>query len=105
MIDLMEMMKQAQELQERMQQMQADLDALEIEGQSGAGLVRVTLNGKGEMRGVRVDQAWMKPTRQRCWRTSRSPVSRTPRSRSTQPYRPRCRRSPAAYLPPGLKLF
>jgi nucleoid-associated protein EbfC len=59
--DLMKMMKQAQELQSRMQKMQEELSALEIEGQAGAGAVRVTLNGKGEMRALRIDPSLMKP--------------------------------------------
>jgi DNA-binding YbaB/EbfC family protein len=59
--DLMKMMKQAQEIQGRMQQMQDELAALEISGQSGAGLVRITLNGKGEMRSVKIDPSLMKP--------------------------------------------
>jgi DNA-binding YbaB/EbfC family protein len=59
--DLMKMMKQAQEIQGRMQQMQEELAALEVSGQSGAGLVRITLNGKGEMRSVKIDSSLMKP--------------------------------------------
>jgi nucleoid-associated protein EbfC len=59
--DLMKMMKQAQELQSRMQQMQEEMSAMEAEGQSGAGAVRVTLNGKGEMRGLKIDPSLMKP--------------------------------------------
>ena len=59
--DLMKMMKQAQELQGRMQQMQEELAALEVSGQSGAGMVRITLNGKGEMRSVKIDPSLLKP--------------------------------------------
>ena len=59
--DLMKMMKQAQEIQGRMQQMQDELAALEVSGQSGAGLVKITLNGKGEMRSVKIDRSRMKP--------------------------------------------
>jgi len=59
--DLMKMMKQAQEIQGRMQQMQEELAALEVSGQSGAGLVKITLNGKGEMRSVKIDPSLMKP--------------------------------------------
>lgn len=59
--DLMGMMKQAQQLQARMQQMQEELAAMSIEGQSGAGLVKVTLNGKGEMRGIKIDPSLMRP--------------------------------------------
>jgi DNA-binding YbaB/EbfC family protein len=59
--DLMKMMKQAQELQSRMQQMQEEMSAMEAEGQSGAGAVRVTLNGKGEMRALKIEPNLLKP--------------------------------------------
>ncbi len=59
--DVMGMMKQVQEMQARMQQMQQELEEMEISGQSGAGMVTVTLNGKGEMRGVKIDPSLMKP--------------------------------------------
>jgi nucleoid-associated protein EbfC len=59
--DLMGMMKKAQELQGQMQRMQEELAALEVSGQSGAGLVKVTLNGKGEMRSVKIDPSLLKP--------------------------------------------
>lgn len=59
--DLMGMMKKAQELQGRMQQMQEELAVLEVSGQSGAGLVKITLNGKGEMRAVKIDPSLLKP--------------------------------------------
>ncbi|HWE19534.1 MAG TPA: YbaB/EbfC family nucleoid-associated protein [Hyphomicrobiaceae bacterium] len=59
--DLMKMMKQAQEIQGRMQQMQEELAALQVEGQSGGGLVRVTLNGKMEARSVKLDPSLLKP--------------------------------------------
>jgi nucleoid-associated protein EbfC len=59
--DLMKMMKQAQEIQGRMQQMQEELAALQAEGQSGGGLVRVTLNGKMETRSVKLDPSLLKP--------------------------------------------
>ncbi|HEY7549638.1 MAG TPA: YbaB/EbfC family nucleoid-associated protein [Hyphomicrobiaceae bacterium] len=59
--DLMKMMKQAQEIQGRMQQLQDELAALQVEGQSGAGLVKVTLNGKMEARGVKLDPSLLKP--------------------------------------------
>jgi DNA-binding YbaB/EbfC family protein len=59
--DLMKMMKQVQDIQGRMQQMQEELAALQVEGQSGGGLVKVTLNGKMEARGVKIDPSLMKP--------------------------------------------
>ena len=60
-MDLMKMMKQAQELQGRMQKMQEDLAGLEVEGQSGGGLVKFKLNGKLEVRGLKIDPSLIKP--------------------------------------------
>ncbi len=53
--NLSQMMKQAQEMQGKMQEMQARLATVEMTGQAGAGMVSVTLNGKGEMRGLKFD--------------------------------------------------
>ncbi len=49
------LMKQAAEMQKKMEQMQAALEATTHEGMSGAGMVAVMLSGKGEMKGVRID--------------------------------------------------
>ena len=53
--NLGQMMKQAQQMQAKMAEMQEGLEALEISGAAGGGLVSVILNGKGEMRGVHID--------------------------------------------------
>lgn len=49
------LMKQAQQMQSKMEEMQAKLASLELVGEAGAGLVQVTMNGKGELRKVRID--------------------------------------------------
>ena len=49
------LMKQAGQMQKKMEEMQAALEAMTIEGVSGAGMVRVTLSGKGDMRGIVID--------------------------------------------------
>lgn len=59
--NLGQLMRQAQEMQERMAGMQEALGAIEIEGASGGGMVQVVLNGKGEMRRVRIDPTQFKP--------------------------------------------
>ena len=58
--DIMGMMKAAQEMQGRMQDFQNQLGDMIVEGSSGAGMVRVTLNGKGEMRGLKIDPSLAK---------------------------------------------
>ena len=59
--NLSEMMKQAQALQGRMAEMQAELERTLIEGRSGGGMVRVTLSGKGDMSSVKIDPSLLKP--------------------------------------------
>ncbi len=53
--DLMGMMKNVQELQGKMQEFQSNIGNLVVEGRSGGGIVTVTLNGKGELRGLKID--------------------------------------------------
>ncbi len=62
--NLTDMLKQAQQLQGRMAEMQAKLVATEVTGASGGGMVSVTLNGKGEMRRLAIDPALIKPEEQ-----------------------------------------
>lgn len=59
--NLGDMMKQVQAMQERMGEMQAKLEQASVTGQSGGGLVKVTLNGKGTMTGLVIDASMMKP--------------------------------------------
>lgn len=59
--NFMDMMKQAQQLQGKMQDMQAEMETLTCEGRAGAGMVTVTLNGKGEMAGIAIDPSMLKP--------------------------------------------
>ena len=58
--DLMGMMKQAKELQEKMQGLQAEIAALEASGSAGAGLVTVVVDGKGGLKSVKIDPSLAK---------------------------------------------
>jgi len=60
MADFMGLMKQAAQLQSKMQAMQAELDTIEVEGSAGGGMVSVTLTAKGDLKGVKVDDSLMK---------------------------------------------
>lgn len=59
--DLGGLMKQAQEMQAKMEAMQKELDEAEISGTAGGGMVTVTLNGKNEMRGLKIDPSLASP--------------------------------------------
>ncbi|RUO99738.1 YbaB/EbfC family nucleoid-associated protein [Hyphomicrobium sp.] len=59
--DIMGMMKQVGQMQARLKEMQDELARAEIEGQSGGGLVHVTVDGRGELKKVRIDPSLLKP--------------------------------------------
>jgi len=61
MADFLGMMKQAAQLQSKMQEMQAELDHIEVEGTAGGGVVTVKLSAKGDMRSVSIDPSLLKP--------------------------------------------
>jgi DNA-binding YbaB/EbfC family protein len=61
MADIMGLMKQATQLQSKMQALQAELDSLTVEGMAGGGMVRVTLTGKSDMKGVTIEPGLLKP--------------------------------------------
>ena len=59
--DLGGLMKQAQEMQAKMEAVQTGLEAAEIAGSAGGGMVKVVLNGKNEMRGLKIDPSLATP--------------------------------------------
>ena len=59
--DIMGMMKAAGEMKAKMEAMQAELAELVVEGRSGGGMVSVSLSGKGDMRGLKIDPSLLKP--------------------------------------------
>ena len=61
MVDIMGMMKKAQAMQAKLADAQDELSRLEVEGQSGGGMVRITLTGKGEMKSIQLDPSLLTP--------------------------------------------
>ncbi|MFK7902180.1 MAG: YbaB/EbfC family nucleoid-associated protein [Nitratireductor sp.] len=53
--DIMGLMKQAKEMQSKMQEMQEGMSEIEAEGSAGAGMVKVTLSGKFDLRSINID--------------------------------------------------
>jgi nucleoid-associated protein EbfC len=104
--DLMGVMKQVGEMQARMQQMQEELAALEIEGQAGAGLVKVTLSGKGEMRKVAIDPSLMKPEEAEILEDLIVAAAQDAKAKLDAQLQSRMQELTGGLpLPPGLKLF
>ena len=59
--NLGQLMKQAQAMQTKMAEMQAQLEAVEMTGMAGGGMVQLTLNGKGDVKRVKIDKAVVDP--------------------------------------------
>ena len=60
MFKMEDIMKQAQDVQAKMQQMQEEVAKLEVVGEAGAGLVKVTMTGRNDVRSVDIDDSLMK---------------------------------------------
>jgi nucleoid-associated protein EbfC len=56
-----QLMKQAQAMQEKMAEMQAQLEAVEMTGVAGGGMVELTLNGKSDVKKVKIDKSLLDP--------------------------------------------
>ena len=59
--NLGQLMKQAQAMQQKMAEMQAQLEAVEMTGIAGGGMVELVLNGKGEVKRIKIDKAVVDP--------------------------------------------
>jgi nucleoid-associated protein EbfC len=59
--NLGQLMKQAQAMQEKMAEMQAQLEAVEMTGVAGGGTVQLVLNGKGDLKKVTIEKALVDP--------------------------------------------
>jgi len=60
-MDFMGMIKQAQAMQAKMQEAQAELETTIVEGEAGGGVVKVTLTAKGAMQKISIDPSLLKP--------------------------------------------
>jgi DNA-binding YbaB/EbfC family protein len=59
--DIMGLMKQAQAMQQKLQDAQAELETVEVEGASGGGVVTVKVSGKGQLRAISIDPSLLVP--------------------------------------------
>jgi DNA-binding YbaB/EbfC family protein len=60
-MDIMGLMKKAQAMQAKMKDVQEELERLEVDGESGGGMVKVKLNAKGQMKAIALDPSLLKP--------------------------------------------
>lgn len=104
--DLMGMMKQAAELQAKMQELQAELERLEVEGTAGGGLITVTLNAKGDLKGVKLDNSLIKPAEKEILEDLLVAAHADARRKAEALVQDKMKTLTGGLpLPPGLKLF
>jgi hypothetical protein len=60
-MDILGIMKKAQAMQSKLAETQEELARAEVEGESGGGLVKVTMSGKGDLKTLTLDPSLMKP--------------------------------------------
>jgi DNA-binding YbaB/EbfC family protein len=101
-----QMMKQAQELQGRMAEMQAEMERARCEGRSGGGMVVVTLNGKGEMAEVKIDPSLLNPGEAEILEDLLVAAHADAKAKVEEAMREKMKGLTGGLpLPPGLKLF
>jgi hypothetical protein len=106
MADIMGMMGKIKELQTRMEQMQAELDDVLVEGTSGGGLVTVTLTAKGAMKKLSVDESLMKPGEKEILEDLIVAAHADARAKADRVMQDRMKDLTGGLpIPPGLKLF
>jgi nucleoid-associated protein EbfC len=59
--NLGQLMKQAQQMQHKMAEIQAQLETIEMTGIAGGGMVQLTLNGKGDLKKIKIDKSVLDP--------------------------------------------
>jgi len=106
MADFMGMMKQAAQLQAKMQELQAELDHIEVEGTAGGGLVTVKLTAKGELRGIKLDDSLIKPSEKEIIEDLLVAAHADARRKAEAVLQDKMKSLTGGLpLPPGLKLF
>ncbi len=104
--DLTGLMKQAQAMQTKMQEMQEELERIDVEGQSGGGVVRVTLSAKGQMKGISIDPSLLVASEKEILEDLILAAHEDARKKADRLMQEKMQAVTAGLpLPPGLKLF
>jgi DNA-binding YbaB/EbfC family protein len=103
--DMMGMMKQAKQLQERMEALQQEIALTEIEGSAGGGLVTVVMTGKSEMKKIHIDPSLLKPEESEILEDLIVAAANDARARAEAALAEKMREMTGGLqLPPGMKL-
>jgi nucleoid-associated protein EbfC len=104
--DLMGLMKQAQQMQERMAGVQAELELIEVEGQAGGGAVKIVMTAKGQIKSVAIDPSLMVPEEKEIVEDLVVAAANDARGKAERTMQERMAEiTKGLPLPPGMKLF
>jgi DNA-binding YbaB/EbfC family protein len=104
--DLMGIMKQAQAMQQKMQDVQAELDTVEVEGASGGGFVKVVMSAKGHLKSVSIDPSLLQADEKEIVEDLIVAAANDARTKAERAMEERMAEvTKGLPLPPGLKLF
>ena len=104
--DIMGLMKQAQAMQQKMQDVQAELDTVEVEGAAGGGMVKLTMTAKGQLKAVSIDPSLLTPDEKEIVEDLIVAACNDARTKAERVMQERMAElTKGLPLPPGLKLF
>jgi nucleoid-associated protein EbfC len=105
-MDMMKLMKQAQQMQAKVAEMQAELEQAETEGQSGAGMVKVTMTGKGVLKTIAIDPSMMKEDEREILEDLIIAAHNDAMQKNSRMMEEKMKTATAGLpIPPGMKLF
>ncbi|WP_339950635.1 YbaB/EbfC family nucleoid-associated protein [uncultured Albimonas sp.] len=103
--DMAKMMAKAQEFQGKMAEAQAAVEALEVEGEAGAGLVKATVTGKGELKRLSIDPTLFVPEDREAVEDLIVAAIKTAQDRAAEAAQAEMAKAAEGLpLPPGMKL-
>jgi nucleoid-associated protein EbfC len=106
MADILGLMKQAAQMQSRMQELQAELDQIEVEGIAGGGLLTVTMSAKGDLKSTKIDASLLKPEEKEILEDLLVAAHADARRKAEAVMQDKMKTLTGGLpLPPGLKLF
>jgi DNA-binding YbaB/EbfC family protein len=104
--DMMGLMKQAQAMQQKMQDVQAELDTVEVEGAAGGGMVKLTMTAKGQLKAVSIDPSLLTADEKEIVEDLIVAAANDARVKAERVMQERMAEvTKGLPLPPGLKLF
>ena len=104
--DIMGLMKQAQAMQQKLQDAQAELDTLEVDGTAGGGVVTVKVTGKGNLKSINIDPSLLNPDEKEIVEDLIVAAANDARVKAERTMQARMEEvTKGLPLPPGLKLF